>query len=849
MKKPLDSRIEPENPEDKDQKGSPSEINSPALDEKTGKPKNKAVSSAAQAAAICKRHFDRAKDGRLRTAAVIADKYGGSAPFTAQAMKATGQSWRNNFSTNPLGAVVDRSTPQISNPIKQAEYLTYSALPAERENAAEKTRKFRLRTTKFVRSWQGWNDLIGHIGQENYLYGNCAPGWIDDDWRPRAFRYDETFVPEGTGQHASQCAFIVYRQPMLLHDFIQKIQEKDVAEDAGYNWAGCIKAANEAAGMRGDADGTPMEQVDAIREGANNGLNYESDTKIIWLFHLLVREYDGGVTLWTTSQKGGHHVRTVENIHECMEDCCVFFTLQQGNGKFYGSRGAGRQLTNLHIALDRHRNFGMDKGYLAGLPVMIAKNKDLNTVQTTVRTPFMIVRGDVEITDATIEFDMQGHEYLDKSLSGQMEAVAGAFIPPKIDNSGNANTKIEAAQKAERELAVRDGVLGRFFTQFGNMMSSVQRKIYKPENIKEAMRLFEENKAKEEKGLKVITKKLWKWLEGVFGKDGEKKYAAQEESKTADADAVQLIVDLLTDGLSVEDIAELALSPATNNAEEKPEEQDAKTVNFVAGMQGTPLAPYFDARKSAEMMAKINIGEDRAQQLLIPERPDPNIEAYAIREQTQEWLAIMAGEAQPVSSIDNHRIHRTALAPRITSLMEILIGSPTPELFNAAKNAVEHYTGHLMMDTSLTEQERPVEEQQVNAWGEVMNATSKVLEQMAEQAAQAGVPGGAGAVPAPIDGAPPQAGPDGSIDGDLEREKLVAEATFRMEDQKIEHRKLDLKERELNDRQESEAMKMTMSVLQDTAAKEAEAQRQGIADANAEAAREAEAQNPNKPSA
>lgn len=836
--KPLDTTISPDDSDEKEHKGAPGELNSPALDEVTGKPANKAISSYKQAHAIAKRQYDRAKESRLITAATIARKYGGEAPHSNKVLADLGQDWRNNFSTNPLGAVVDRSTPQLSNPIKQAEYLTYSALPPERENASEKTRKFRLRTTKLVRSWSGWVSLIGQTGQENYLFGNAAPGWIDDDWRPKAFRHDETFLPDGTGQHASQVQFIVYRQPMLLHDFLQKIEDKEIAEDAGYNWEGCIKAANEAAGLRSDGDKSPLQESDAIREGGSLGFTHDGETKIVWLFHVLVREYAGGVNLWTVAEKGGHGIRKVENIHEGMEDATTLFTLQEGNTKFYGSRGAGRQLANLHIALDRHRNFGADKSYLAGLPIWKVKGKDLNGVNLSVRSPFIFMLGDAEMMTEVIQFDVMGHEYLEKNLTQLMEQVAGAFLPPKLDDAGGATTKIEAAQEAERQLAVKDGVLGRWFGQFANLMSAIQRKVFKPDNIKEAIRLFEQNKKKKAGGIKIIAKKVFRWLEDVLGKTN-KNSEPQEESATADADAVQLIVDLLEDGLTPEDIVELALSPAGNGSEEKPEEQDQKTKDFIIGMQGTALATQFDLKKSAQMISEISIGEDRAKRLILPDQEDPNVEAVATRQQIQEWLAMVAHEPQPVASTDLHRIHRKVMMPRTVPIMQALTVQPQPEMLEFAKLALDHYAGHVAMDSTLTEEMRAAEEQQLAAWQQAIAQADKAVAKMAQEAAKAGVEGGASNVPSPIDGQPPQM--------DIDLAKLESENALRRGDQEIKHRELDIKEAQLQQKDHHEAFTATNDALKTVAEKTEAARQQGIKDEEAERARESAQVNPEKP--
>lgn len=849
------------NPEDRG--AETTQLNSPKVDEKSGEITQRAVSSFKQAHGICKTQFDQANQGRLKVAGVVADKYGGSAPLKMADLAATGQLWRNNFSTNPLGSVTDRSTPQLTDPLKQAEYLTYSALPAERENADEKTRKFRDRTTKLIRAWNGFTSLMSQIAQENYLYGNAAPGWIDDDWRPRMFRCDEAFLPEGTAQHASKAQFIVYRQDMLLHDFLKKIEDKEAAGDAGYHLPGCYKAINEAAGLKpNDSTATPLEQVDAIRESGTLGFSHEKGGKLIRLFHLLVREYDGGINLWTTTQNGGHGIRVVENLHEGMEDACSLFTLQEGNSKFYGSKGAGRMLANLHIALDRSRNLALDQIYLSGLPILQGETKDINSMAATVRHPFIIVPKAVTVAKEQVQFDITGFQWMDSHLSGLMENLAGAFIPTDTasDKSG-ATTKIEAAQEATRQLAVKNGVLGRWFGNFSDLIGGMQRKIYKPDNLKEAQRLFEENEKKTKKGLRVIADRVFRWLKDVIG-DFDKNAAPQEQSALADSDAVQCIVDLLGDGLSLEDIAELALAPAGNNVEEQPEQKDQKTTQFIDVHAASPLGRFYDQKEMARLQATTVLGEDRAKRLLLPDQEDPTNEVVAHRIQIAEWMAMHEGQQMGVAAIDLHRIHRATMLPMMQPIIEALKTVPTKEFVDFMKLAVQHYADHVAADMDMPDDQRKQEEEGIKESMQIIAQAEKMLADLDAQAQAAGVAGGGAALPPQLPGAPMTAtGPNGALagtEGDKERmaleaAKLGAETELRRGDQEIQHRKLDVEEKKLAQADEHHHTGTVIDMARDNAAKTAEAMRAGISDgtaeAEAEAARQAALLNPQEPQA
>lgn len=829
-------------------------LNSPDVDEETGEVQNRAVSDYKQAHAICKRQYDKAEDGRLKVAAMIADKYAGSAPFRQSDLSKIGEDWRNNFSTNPLASVVDRSTPQLKDPIKEADTLTFSSLPPQRQDAAEKTRKFRVRVTSLVRAWSAWEDFIDQITQDNYLYGNTAPGWIDDDWRPRAWRYNEVFLPEGTSQHASQTQFAVFRQPMLLHDFLKRIEDKETSEDAGYDWDGCVKAANEAGGLRNQGnDLSHFEQVDLMREGSLLGHTYDGETKVVWMFHLLVREYDGGVSIWTTSQKGGHAIRKQENVFETMEDACTLFSLQAGNNRLYGSKGAGRMLTNLHIALDRLRCQNADLGYVAGMPIMYVKSKGINSVQTHVRTPFMFVEGDVEMLKGMVTFDAQTADYLDDKMMKLMEAVAGSFIPPNLDNEGAANTKIEAAQDASAKLAVRNGVLGRFFRQFGDLMSSMQRKIFSKENLKEGLRIFQEQQEDQLEGKQIISQKLYDLLDGIVDYLDEE-FQPMPKSKLCDPEAVEAIVDLLNDELTIQDIAELALSPAGNSDQDDPTEQDQKVSAFIGAIKGGegPLASlggYYDSQECATMIGKIQVGEDIAQQLAL-KKPDPSDQARNTREELQEFHAIaMEGDPlPPPASDDNHAVRRLVLASKLQPIIQTLGVSPTQQLLSVAQNTVQHYELHLQADVQakqITPEQLQSEKQAVDMMQDTIKKAEQMLAAMAKKAAAAGVQGGPGSIPAPLtqNGGQPVMPPQQN----LEHAKLLSEnartgAQLAVDTAniKLEHRKLDIKQQELAQKDHQHTLDTATDVAQNIANQGAQAHMQGIDAAQNQAQQDAQ---------
>jgi hypothetical protein len=789
MPAPAPTQPKKSSSEEEDKQQTQPRINNPKLDEQ-GKPTQRAISNAKQAHTIARNLYDDAVKGRLEQAAIVSNKYNGDTPYNQKKLKDANQGWRNNFTTQFLASIIDRVKPQFLDPVNRADRITFSTLPAEMERSAEKSRFFQERTTKLVRKQPEWPDTLSMLSQEVVTHGGALPGWIDDSFMPRVWRTDEAFLPEGTGQHSSKVQLVVYLQKILIHDFLGLINDKQAAEDAGYNLKGCYAAVN---GSDAESERSPVEEADALRENAGNGYSFQNANKTVDVFHVLVREWDGTVHLWSVSFKDGHEIRHREGHFPDMTDAVTVFTLQTGNTKFYGSKGLGRLICNLHMAIERNRCLAADMIYLAGLLII---QGDAKKCQPIVQHPFLVIpaANDVTIAKEQIQFDVDGFLALDKMFVSLAESIAGAFIPPNLDNQGSSNTKIEAAAKAEREMAVRQGVLGRFFQHFAELVQAMQRKIYSADNLKEAWHIYQLKQQMEQKGLRGIVARTFAWLKNVIG-DAEvqkQKLAPIPETQIADPDCVEAIVDLLEFGLSIEEIIKLADSPAGNEVQNNGEVQDNKTIDFLVGEVANP---YIDQKESTKVRAEIMMGRDRAERVLIKEAEDPNVNNKAIRDQTIEFSEMLQGNPMPVVSGDPHKLHRRALIPMLTPIAQMLQQAPTPEMVTTMELGLGHFAEHLVMDVNTAPEEKAQEEQAGAEMMAVLDNAKKALEQLAAEAAKVGA--GPGEMPP---GLPPGAQPpvDPALESQNRREDITAAADieFKAADADLKERAQALKEDE-----------------------------------------------------
>lgn len=768
--------------ENQEDKASP-ELNSPKLD-KAGNPTQKAISSYKQAHAIAKAFFDADRDGRVATGGKVEDVYDAPPPYKLADLRASKQEWRNNYSERFLPSTIDRVKPQLGDPIRRADSLTYASLPADYDDGAKKTKTFRKEITDTIRAWDSWSDLVDSTAQETYKHGSAVLGFLDKyEWRPKFFRFDQRHTPPKCPQISAKATCFVLGQDIPLHEFMQLVKDSDAAKAEGYDTEGCIKAINDARPPGESGDETKMEEVD--RRRAQGGLEKSYGEKgglfEVRLWHVFVQEWEGGVAVWTVDRKG-NEVRHIERIFDTMDEAATFFTLQTANYQFEGSIGAGRMLGNLSRGIDKLSCFGADCSYLSGMPVVRAAEKDINQFSFRVVSPFIVIPGGYEVSDARLQFKPEDITGQIKRLKETGEAIAGAFIPPAIDKSGTANTKIEAAQRAERELAVKDGVLGRWFRHVGDLITQMQRKICCPINMAEAVGLFAQEQAnnggngtngnKPPTTKKNFLSKIAHKIISTFAPEKAKEYEVQPESKTCDAEAVNCILNMMRQGLTPVEIAMLAACPAHNNGLQSGEQADQRTVDFLSG--AAVNNPLYDQPAVERMRAELVIGPDRANEVLLPEEPDPNEQAQIERQQLMELGHMEAGIPMPVSSMDDHKAHLGILLPHLETLMTALGTAPDKERMETAKMEIEHALQHVQFANIGKEQK----EQAFEGLQNYMKAIEVMEKQLAKQAAE---------LPPQLPGGQPLIDP-----------ALALEAKSKMDEHEIKRQELDIKQQQVD---------------------------------------------------
>lgn len=509
--------------------------------------------------------------------------------------------------------------------------------------------------------------------------------WLDDyDPFPWAGKQNQVFVPEGTGQHAKGVQVFTVKRDYLIHEAVEWIEGgRAESEAAGFDVDACVETINKAmphnpqGGQNTMTDARSLEDV--IREGTL-GLSYTNGAKKIQTFHVIAVEADGQVTQFIIDRDNEHKTLfQKDDRYESMEECITLFTLQPGNSKFYGSKGLGRILVNMHIMVERARNEAFNQFFIQGLLLLITDASKSNQVQLKIRNPFMCVTADAKFEQTKMQASIEEFLKLDAKITQIAEMAAGAYIPDALSQQGDVRNKTatETQIEASRENEAKIAFLARAWGQFSNQISTIQKRLCK---------------------------------------------------KGADHPVCKQVYKELTEaGLDDDEISEIANVPASEVVQDLTQVQNQQIMQVAQMYTGNPSVDQPKLmRYSITAMSSPQIADD----LIIPQT-DQTIEAEAVRIQLMENAMMQLGDSSPVSPRDNHPVHLKVVLSEIQRAAPGIVKAPkeeVPHLLDNVSTALVHSQAHV--DTWKSQGAKP---EQTKPFQEAIDMADAQLKKFAKQ--------------------------------------------------------------------------------------------------------------------
>lgn len=635
---------------------------------------------------------------RNRKNQLIQKKLNNEPPYAQKKLESMGQNWRSNRPTGFLSTMVSRIQPPFKQVIEASQTLTYSKYPGQGIDAEQKTKVFREEITKCIRAWRGHDDLIAQIVHENTTFGFTALTWDDvRDWKPEFLRQDYTFFSVETPQEVDATPLWGRKRRYQIAELLPVLEDPEISALAGWHIENLVKAINNATplGRSLNTDEDARRYEDWLREGSY-GASYESDAKYVELGELLVKEPNGKISRYLFDDKSGDEICTQLDRYTKMSECLALFAIEIGSGSLMSSRGAGRDLYNTHIAVDKARNLIVDNVYLKGM-LLLKKGPTAKAgvPPLTVSHPVAYISEGYEVIPQAIPSDIEDFLSLDQFISGLAEIQVGTFLPGEaIGRSTRQKTASEVNRVAAIEGQIREGILMRFMKQYSKAVERMQRGICHPEHVKAASEL----KTLIDMIKQQVPHATWAKKEVVeaferSGIDVPNFLVPFEVPPHLDEEAISCCLAMLERNLPPSDIILLAFSSASELLPDTLAQEEAVLDLLIQRYTGNPAI-------NQEELMKLDwsrkVGESIANSVILPKDQVEALAIEATRQQIIELQSIVSGEEVPVSPRDNDVVHLTTMTEKLMPIIaKVPPGSLPEELAAPVMKAMQHFMQHV----------------------------------------------------------------------------------------------------------------------------------------------------------
>lgn len=635
---------------------------------------------------------------RNRKNALIQKKLNNEPPYAPKKLESMGQNWRSNRPTGFLSTMVSRIQPPFKQVVESSTYLTFAKYPAKGVDADHKTNIFREEITKCIRGWSGHDDIVAQVVHENTTFGFAALCWDDPrDWKPEFCRQDYTFFSIETPQEVQATPIWARKRRYQISELLPILEDPQTSSLAGWNIKNLIKALNNAtpAGRTLDSDDDARRIEDWIREGSY-GASYENDAKYVELGELLVKEPHGKISRFLFDDKSGNEICTQLDRYSRMSDCLALFSVEIGSGSLMSSRGAGRDLYNSHIAIDKARNLVQDNVYLKGM-LLLKKTATAKPgiAPLTVMHPVAYVAEGYEVVPQSAPADVDDFLKLDQFVSGLAEIQLGTFLPSSaLGLQTGDKTASEINRVAAIENQIREGILMRWSKQYSEAVARMQRGICHPEHIKAASELkmlLDVARMTNQDAIWARKEVVEAFQQSEF--DMPAFLVPFDLPSHLDEDAVACCLAMLDRNLPPSDIIMMAFAPAQELIPDNAAQEGAILDLLIQRYTGNPAINQDELIK---LDWSKKMGQELANQVILPRDQVEAVAIEATRAQIIELQSIIAGQEVPVSPRDNDMVHLETL---VAKLMPVIANAPQgalpPEMVGPFAKALEHFITHI----------------------------------------------------------------------------------------------------------------------------------------------------------
>jgi len=452
-----------------------------ALDEK-GQPVQSRLQDAKSAINLF-HALRKADEGSAKNRARVDAMFDGANPYNQAQLNASGQGLKTNLNFGEAQRLLDISLSAYvdlySSLEKLVEVKGTQGEPAERGQMEDIVAE---ELTHLMRSWPEFHSHYLRLCTTFIKHG-VGICYFDtpDDWKFRVGGFADMLIPRQTPANETMIDVAIGRRQYHLHELFAFIKNSKAAERVGWNVDEVKRVIMKNCRTDGrDPNGYAKQWETFQQELKNNDIHAGHQNPTVAVLHYWVREMDGSISHYISAEdKASEFMYKKLSRYSTPEQAYIMFNYGVGsNGTYHSIRGLGHRIFN-HIQTSNRLRCQMVDGAMLSSAIMIQPDSQraMDELGFTYYGAYAVLSPNVNIIDKAIPNLSNSVQPALTDISNQLALNTDTVSSYGSQQSSPYRNQMQVISDMDVQTKLSGASLNLFYSSWQRLLKEVVRRI------------------------------------------------------------------------------------------------------------------------------------------------------------------------------------------------------------------------------------------------------------------------------------------------------------------------------------------------------------------------------------
>ena len=412
--------------------------------------------------------------------------FDGANPYNQAQLNASGQGLKTNLNFGEAQRLLDISLSAYVDLYSSLEKLV--EVKGTQGEPSEITQQEDIVSEEITHLLRSWPDFHSHYLRlcTTFIKHGTGITYFDtpDDWQFRVGSFADFLIPRQTPASESAIDVAIGRRQYHMHELNNFIKNPKAAEKVGWNVDEVKRVLLENVTTRGrDSRKTLYSDWESLQaEMKNNDIHEGYQNPTISVLHFWVRELDGSISHYIAAEANPKKF-LYEKIsrYEKPEHAYVMFTYGVGsNGTYHSVRGLGHRIFN-HIQTSNRLRCQMIDGAMLGSAVMIQpeNQRALDELGFTYYGAYAVLSPNVNIIEKAAPNLSTGVQPALTDISNQLALNTDTVSTYGPNQSSPYKNQMQVVADMDVQTRLSGASLNLFYASWNRLLKEIVRRIVK----------------------------------------------------------------------------------------------------------------------------------------------------------------------------------------------------------------------------------------------------------------------------------------------------------------------------------------------------------------------------------